>query len=125
STRPIASRRLSRSIESSLVRRRNLQQHVCEVPALRYEERMRHAGGNMDDVAGAERMTIAAVEPRPDPLARGRRPPAGHGAAELQRSFTALHEHDVDDSVVLLGIAIGVAVEHAETVVAIVGQRLA
>ena len=93
--------------------------------ALTHEERVRHTRRNVNDVAGAEWMTVATVEPRPEPLARGRRPLARHHAAELQRPFAAVHHHDVDDRVVLLGIAIGVAVKHAETVVAVVGQRLA
>ena len=61
-------------IGSLLPCRRNLQQDVREVLTLRHEERVRHTRRNVDDVAGAESMTVAAVEPRPERLARGRHP---------------------------------------------------
>ena len=71
---------------------------------------MRNAGGNVDDVARAKRVALAAVEPRADRFARPRRPAAGHRAAEDERPLAALDIDDVDDRVVLFGIAVGIGV---------------
>jgi hypothetical protein len=57
------------------------------------------------------------------PAPRGwREPPSSR---DLQRSLAALHEHDVDDVVVLLRKAVGIPVEKAKAMIAEVGQRLA
>ena len=43
---------------------------------------------------------------------------------ELQRTLATLHDHDVDDVVVLLGRAVRIAIEQAEAVIPVVGERL-
>ena len=94
--------------------------------ALGDQKRVRDGGGDMDDVARAQRMPRAAIEPRSHKL-----PGAAGGflvnqrATQLKGSLSALDEDDVDDVVVLFGKPVGVTVQEAEAVIAKVGQRFA
>ena len=87
---------------------------------------MRNACRDVHDVARGEWMGFAAFE-----LAAGIFAGCGsplfvaQSAAHDEESFTALHHHDVNDLVMLFGEAIGVAVEQAEAVIAIVGEGFA
>ena len=80
----------------------------------------------MNDVAGAERMARAAFQPGTDEFAgTAGRLLVDHRSAELQHAFAALHEHEVDDVVVLLGKAVGIAIQEPDAMVAEVGERFA
>ena len=70
-------------------------------------------------------MPIAAVEPCSHIFSRRRRTLADDRPAHLQLPFAALDHHDVDNLVVLLGVAVGVPIEHAEAMIAIVGEGFA
>src|SRR5262245_34825821 len=104
----------------------DLQQHVGEVLSLRHQKAVRNLCGNLNDVTCSNRMALAALDPRPGAFTGA---PAGllvqHFAAKKERRLAALCDHDVDDVVVLFRKAVGITVDVAKTVIAVVGERLA
>src|SRR5687767_229823 len=80
----------------------------------------------MNDIACPERMARAAVQSGPHVLAgTSGRLLVDHGSVKLQHAFAALHEHEIDDVVVLFGKAVGIAIEEPDAMVAEVGEGLA
>src|SRR5688572_20506674 len=86
------------------LRRRELHEHICNVLSPGHQKAVGDLVGNVNHVAGPERMPLSTFDAGADVLARGA---AGlrveHLAAEKQRACAALHDDHVDDAVVLLG----------------------
>ena len=87
---------------------------------------MRHACRNVNYIARRQRMDFTARE-RSAKIFAGRHVPllSGHRAAQHQSPFSAMHHHHVHDLVVFFRQAIGVAIEQAKAVIAIIGERFA
>lgn len=87
---------------------------------------MRDASGDVHDIARGERMEFATGERGAEIFASFRASLlAGHDAAHHELTFARVDHDNVDDLVVLFGIAIGIAVEQAEAMVAVVRQGFA
>ena len=84
------------------------------------------AAGDMNDVAGGDRMTLSPLERRSHELARATaRFQTDHLATELQRAFAALDEDHVHNLIVLFRKSVCIAPNIAEAMVAVIGQRFA
>src|SRR6266487_441665 len=95
--------------------RGKLHEHVGDVLPFRDQEAVGNLRRDVSDVAGRERMPLAPLDSRAQilagPAARLR---IDHAAAEEQRAFAALHDHDVDDVVVLFGHAVGITIQQSK-----------
>lgn len=87
---------------------------------------MGNARRYVDDVAGPERMPLSAIQPIAEKLPSATSLTfADHRSTELQRSIAALHEHHIDDLIVLFGQSIGIAIQQSKAMIAVVGERFA
>src|SRR5688572_12992460 len=104
---------------------RELDEDVGQVFALGNQEAVWDLGRNVNDVSGAERVAFPALDARADIFAwTAPGLETDHFSSQLKRALAALHEHDIDDVVVLFGKTIGIAIEQTEAMALVVGQRL-
>src|SRR6516164_7818302 len=90
-----------------------------------HQEAVRDTRWNMNNIAGGERMHFAAGERSPDIFTRLRAPLlSGHRPAQHECTFAAVHHNDVDDLVMFFRETVSVPIKQAESVIAVIGERL-